>query len=74
MVIPTRYEEWRHCIQDICRIPLTPEFVDTRLRELADPGLHSTQQFLRHYGPEHLARVRAWFEQAARTLAAGGTP
>ncbi|MCG6117024.1 MAG: hypothetical protein MEQ07_02355 [Aquimonas sp.] len=74
MIIPTRYEEWRHCIQEICRIPLTADYVQTRLRELEDPGLHGTQQFLRHYGPEHLARVRAWFEQAGRKLAAGEIP
>ena len=47
-MIPSTYEEWRHCIQHICRIPLTPEFVATRIRELQDTQLHSTSQFLRH--------------------------
>ncbi|MFY8134245.1 MAG: hypothetical protein ACOVKS_04540 [Aquimonas sp.] len=68
---PSTYEEWRHCIQHICRVPLTPEFVATRIRELQDTRLHSTAQFLRHYGREHHARVSGWFGEAALRLQRG---
>jgi hypothetical protein len=70
-MIPTSYEEWRHCIQHICRIPLTAEFVAMRVRELDDPQLHSTAQFLRHYGREHHGRVLSWFTQAGQRLQSG---
>jgi hypothetical protein len=70
-MIPNTYEEWRHCIQDICRIPLTPAFVEERLQALADRQQHGTAQFLRHYGPAHLNRVQTWFAEAGRRLQAG---
>lgn len=70
-MIPTTYEEWRHCIQVICRIPLTEVFVHERLQALDDPAQHTTAQFLRHYGEPHRMRVRAWFAEAGRRLAAG---
>ena len=42
-MIPNTYEEWRHCIQDICRIPLTPAFVEERLQALADRQQHGSR-------------------------------
>jgi hypothetical protein len=70
-MIPTSYEEWRHCIQVICRVPLTVPYVQERLQALGDPAQHTTAQFLRHYGPEHLQRVQAWFAEAGRRLDSG---
>jgi hypothetical protein len=70
-VIPASYEEWRHCIQVHCRIPLTPSFVAQRLRELDDRALYSTEQLIRRYGEAHVAQVKRWFQRAAEELHAG---
>jgi hypothetical protein len=64
-MIPTTYADWRRCIERDCGIPLTADFIAARLADLRDPRSHPTQQFLRVYGPEHHARVLAWFTQAA---------
>lgn len=71
-MIPTTYAEWRTCIERDCGIPLTPDFIAARLADLRDAGSHHTQQFLRVYGPEHHARVLAWFAQAQVEMPAGG--
>lgn len=64
-MIPTTYQAWRHCIEQICRIPLTGEFIARRLSELDDTQLHSTEQLRRHYGDDHFQAVKRWFRQAA---------
>lgn len=65
-MIPTTYDEWRHCIEQICRIPLTADFIARRLSELNNPQLHSTEQLYRCYGPAHVEAIRGWFRQAAQ--------
>ena len=72
-MIPGNYDEWRHCIEHYCQIPLTPEFLAQRLRELDDPRVYSTEQLLRCYGHAHVEAVRGWFRQAARETGAGMT-
>jgi hypothetical protein len=63
-MIPSTYTDWRHCIERDCGIPLTPAFIAERIADLCDERSHHTQQFLRHYGREHHARVLDWFRQA----------
>jgi len=67
-MIPSTYADWRHCIERDCGIPLTAAFIAARVADLRDPHSHHTQQFLRLYGPEHQARVLAWFAQAAEDV------
>lgn len=64
-MIPETYEQWRHCIEVDCGIPLTRSFIDERLQELATPSDFRTQQFIRLYGGAHRDRVLGWFRQAA---------
>lgn len=71
-MIPPSYPEWRHCIESVCRIPLTPDYIRERLAALADPRDHTTRRFVELYGAGHLQRVRGWFEQALRD--GGATP
>ena len=70
------YDDWKHCITVLCRIPLTPGYVEERLAALRDPADFGTQKFIATWGEAHLARVIGWFEQAERELnpkpAAGG--
>ena len=62
------YADWKHCITVLCRIPLTPAYVEQRLASLRDPADHGTQKFLAVWGEAHLARIIGWFEQAEREL------
>lgn len=62
------YEDWKHCITEICKVPLTQEFVATRLRELRDIQDYNTKKFIGSWGERHRRRVVAWFEQAETEL------
>lgn len=64
LVIPETYDQWRQCIEVDCGIPLSPAFIDERLKELATPSDFRTQQFLHLYGEAHRDRVIRWFRQA----------
>ncbi len=68
MLTLNTYDDWKHCITVLCRIPLTPTYVEQRLAALRDPADHSTQKFIATWGEAHLARVIGWFEQAEREL------
>jgi hypothetical protein len=65
-LVPRTYEEWKHCITELCRIPLTPAFIEARIDALVDPKDYGTQRFVQTWGIAHLERVRAWFERAQR--------
>ena len=62
------YEDWKHCITALCRIPLTSAYVESRLAALRDPSDHGTQKFVATWGEAHRERVIGWFEQAEREL------
>ncbi len=68
-LIPETYEQWHHCITVICRQPLTPEFVDKRIKALNDPKEHTTQRFVQLYGDQQRIRTIQWFEQSKAELA-----
>lgn len=72
-IIPRSYEEWRHCITVLCGIPLTPAYVESRVKALADPADYGTQRFLDAWGPAQLEAVRAWFVQAQSEISSGTT-
>lgn len=63
-LVPQSYEDWKHCITVLCRIPLTPEYIDARIAALANPSDYGTQRFLQVWGPDHLRQVQEWFERA----------
>ena len=67
-VIPRSYEQWRHCIEVRCKIPLTPAYVHERLTELQDDKHARTREFARLYGADHLERTIAWFRRAANEM------
>ena len=62
------YDDWKHCITVLCRIPLTLAYVEQRLAALRDPADQHTQKFIATWGEAHLAKVIGWFEQAEREL------
>ncbi|MEM9630841.1 MAG: hypothetical protein AAGA50_05925 [Pseudomonadota bacterium] len=63
------YDDWKHCITDVCNVPLTREFVAMRLKELRDTRDYNTQKFVGSWGEAHRMRVISWFEQAELELA-----
>ncbi len=63
-MVPEDYPDWRHCIEVVCGIPLTPHYMRERISALGDPHEFHTQRFIACYGDAHLLRVRAWFAQA----------
>lgn len=68
-VVPTNYEEWKHCITVSCGIPLTPDYVAQRIAALTDEQDFHTQKFITRWGQAHHARTLSWFQKAAEELA-----
>ncbi len=62
------YDDWRHCITVLCRIPLTEAYIEERLAALRNPADHGTQKFVATWGEAHRERVLGWFEWAKRDL------
>ena len=58
------YEDWKHCITQVCGIPLTGPYIEQRLIALRDPANLTTQKFVAMWGDQHRLRVIGWFEQA----------
>ena len=65
-MIPTSYEQWFECITIKCKIPLTKEYIELRLKSLNDPKLTETIKFTSLYGEEHLNKTIKWFERALK--------
>ena len=62
--IPQTFEQWRHCIEHWCKIEITPEFIDKRLRALQDTNDYHTRRFIECYGEAHRAAVVGWLQRA----------
>ncbi len=67
----SNYADWKHCITQLCGIPLTGPYIEERLTALRDPANHTTQKFVSMWGEDHRLRVIGWFEQAQQEQ--GGT-
>lgn len=70
-LIPESYEDWQYCITELCRIPLTREFVEGRVSALRDLRDFETQKFLASWGDAHRKRVISWFEMVQQELQHG---
>ncbi|MEM8825537.1 MAG: hypothetical protein AAGD40_01235 [Pseudomonadota bacterium] len=66
--IPVTYADWKHCITVLCGIPLTADYIDSRLSALANSADHTTQRFIEVWGEAHLAQVTDWFHAARNEL------
>lgn len=69
-LIPESYLAWRHCIEFICKQPLSKVYVRERIIELESINAFKTRQFVEFYGDAHRQKVIAWFNQAERELEA----
>lgn len=66
------YDDWKYCIESLCKIPLTRGYVAQRLEELRDTNNFTTRKFARTWGDEHRMQVITWFERAQSELAGTG--
>lgn len=66
--IPTEFEEWKHCIEVKCGIPLTQDFAEQRLTLLEQAEIEETQRFVALYGQEHLSNIKNWFKRVIEEL------
>ncbi len=62
--IPASYEQWRHYIEECCRITLTPDYITKRLSKLQNGRDDHTTEFVKSYGSDQHQRIIAWFSQA----------
>ena len=69
---PSSYTAWKQCIRVLCRIPLTPGYIDAGIATLADPADYGAGRFLQARGKKYLGSVRGWFYQVHAKRAAGG--
>ena len=67
-VIPTNFNEWKHCIEVDCGLALTPEFIEQRIAALENAKDYYTERFLKLYGQPYLDQVLTWFKQAQQSL------
>ncbi|MCG8669342.1 MAG: hypothetical protein MI867_07990 [Pseudomonadales bacterium] len=67
-IIPTTYQEWRHCITVICQQPLTMPYIESRIKALNSQNDHMTSKFVELYGEQQLVKTLKWFEQAKDEL------
>ena len=71
-MLPQSFEEWRHCIEEKCKIPLTPGYIETRIAALQLKDSKEVKDFVRLYGEDHLEKVLGFFQMAQNEKAAGG--
>lgn len=58
------YNEWKNCITVSCGIPLTKEYVNTRLKELSDSSNPKTIEFNKIYGEDYTQMIISHFQRA----------
>lgn len=67
-LIPETYEQWHHCITVLCKQPLTPEYINTRIKALINLNDCTTQKYVELYGEQQRLKTIQWFEKAKTTL------
>lgn len=66
--VPSTYNDWRHCITEICGIPLTESYIRERIDALHNPKDYMTSRFVQVYGEAQHQQTLIWFEQALREV------
>lgn len=62
-MIPQTFEEWQKCIVNDCKVNLTKEFAEKRLKVYSDANNPETRKFVELYGQQHVQNVIAWLQQ-----------
>ncbi len=64
-MIPQTFNDWTNCIVNDCKINLTKEFAEQRLRVYQDNKNSETIKFISLYGEKHLQNIINWFNEIA---------
>ena len=67
-IIPETYEQWHHCITVLCQQPLTPDYIDSRIKALNDPQGYMTRKFIELYGDQQRMQTLQWLEKAKSSV------
>ena len=63
-MIPVNFQEWRSCIVNKCKIELTPQFIEERLKVYLNESNPETLKFKKLYGAAHLQNIVHWLERS----------
>ncbi|MEM6698670.1 MAG: hypothetical protein AAF599_09765 [Bacteroidota bacterium] len=66
-MIATNFEEWKNCIVNDCRIKLTKEYAQRRLKIYEDKRHKETKEFIRLYGENHWNNIVYWLKKVAES-------
>lgn len=66
-MIPQTFEQWKHCIVNECRTPLTKDFAKSRLAIYKENDHPETKKFVQLYGTQHLRHIIEWLSLVAWT-------
>ena len=64
-MIPYTFEEWKNCIVNDCKINLTKEFAQKRLKVYTNKQNPETKKFIQLYGEDHLNNIVYWLNKVA---------
>lgn len=62
-MLARNFEEWRNCIVNDCKIELTKEFAQGRLKVYEDRNNAETKKFVKLYGENHLNNIIYWLKK-----------
>ena len=61
-MLPQTFQEWKNCITKDCKINLTIEFAQERLKVFENNKNSETLKFASLYGREHLKNIIEWLK------------
>ena len=62
-MIPRTFEEWKSCIVNDCKINLTKDFAQSRLKVYLDEQHPETIKFKKLYGEAYLNNIIHWLKK-----------
>ena len=65
-IFPRHYADWKKCITEKCKISLTKEYIEERIRSLSTEGSLEKKTFIDKYGPHWHQTILGYFHQAHR--------
>lgn len=63
-MISRTYEEWKSCIVNDCKIKLTKEYAEKRIKIYENQDHPETRKFRELYGEQYLNIVIHWFKRS----------
>ena len=67
-VFPRHFGDWKKCITQKCKIPLTQEYVNERIKLLSDANSSERKRFVEKYGAHWTGTIIDYFKQARDEL------